>query len=141
MSAEFDFHEYGDGPVRLGPFTIHTSRLVHPIPAYGLRVEADGQVVVYSGDTGPCQQLVDLARGADVLLCEAAFVESGDNPADLHLTGKQAGVAAAEAGVGRLVLTHIPPWHHPDVPLAEAREAFHGPLEAAATGSTYDFTP
>ncbi len=47
-------------------------------------------------------------------------MESGDNPADLHLTGKQAGVAAAEAGARRLVLTHIPPWHDPDVPLAEA---------------------
>jgi len=139
MSAEFDFHEYDDQPIRLGPFTIHVARLVHPIVAYGLRVEAGGQVVAYSGDTGPCQELVDLVQGADVLLCEAAFVESGNNPADLHLTGKQAGVAAAEAGVGRLVLTHIPPWHHPDVPLAEAREAFDGPLEAAVTGSTYEF--
>ncbi len=110
---------------------------MHPIAAYGIRVEADGHVLAYSGDTGPCQELVDLATGADLLLCEAAFVESGDNPSDLHLTGKQAGVAAAEAGAGRLVLTHIPPWHDPDVPLAEAREAFHGRLDVAATGSTY----
>ncbi len=95
-------------------------------------------MVAYSGDTGPCQELVDLASGADLLLCESAFVEGGDNPVDLHLTGKQAGVVAAEAGVGRLVLTHIPPWHDPSVPLAEAREAFDGPLEAAVTGSTYD---
>ncbi len=111
---------------------------MHPIAAYGLRVEADGRVIAYSGDTGPCQELVDLATGADLLLCESAFVEGGDNPVDLHLTGKQAGVAAAEAGVRRLVLTHIPPWHDPDVPLAEAREAFDGPLEVAVTGSTYD---
>jgi ribonuclease BN (tRNA processing enzyme) len=39
--------------------------------------------------------------------------------------------------VGRLVLTHIPPWHDPAVCLAEAGEAYDGPLEAAATGSTY----
>ena len=37
-----------------------------------------------------------------------------------------------------MVLTHVPPWHDPSVPLAEAREAFDGPLEAAVTGSTYD---
>ena len=59
-------------------------------------------------------------------------MESGDNPIDLHLTGKQAGVAAAEAGVGRLVLTHIPPWHDREVPRAEAAEAFDGPLDVAA---------
>ena len=66
-------------------------RVVHPVAAYGLRVEADGRVLAYSGDTGPCQELVDLAAGADLLLCEAAFVEGGDNPVDLHLTGEQAG--------------------------------------------------
>ncbi len=139
MSAEFSFHEYDDEPVRLGPFSISATRVAHPITAYGLRVEGDGHVVAYSGDTGPCQELVDLATGADLLLCEAAFVESGTNPGDLHLTGKQAGAAAAEARVRRLVLTHLPPWHDPEVPLAEAREAYAGPLEAAVTGSTYTF--
>jgi ribonuclease BN (tRNA processing enzyme) len=139
MSGEFEFHEYDDRPIHLGPFTIRAARLVHPITAYGLRVESEGRTLVYSGDTGPCQELVDLAAGTDLLLCEAAFVESGDNPADLHLTGKQAGAAAAEAGACRLVLTHIPPWHAPEIPLAEAREAYDGPLEAAVTGSTYTF--
>ena len=139
MSGEFEFHEYDDRPIHLGPFTIRATRLVHPITAYGLRVESKGRTFVYSGDTGPCQELVDLAAGTDLLLCEAAFVESGDNPADLHLTGKQAGAAAAEAGARRLVLTHIPPWHNPGIPLAEAREAYDGPLEAAVTGSTYHF--
>jgi ribonuclease BN (tRNA processing enzyme) len=139
MSEEFEFHEYGDRPIHLGPFAIRATRLVHPITAYGLRVESEGRTLVYSGDTGPCQELVDLAAGTDLLLCEAAFVESGDNPADLHLTGKQAGAAAAEAGARRLVLTHIPPWHDPKIPLAEAREAYDGPLEAAVTGSTYTF--
>jgi ribonuclease BN (tRNA processing enzyme) len=137
MSQEFTFHEYDDQPIRLGPFVISASRVVHPITAYGLRVESGGRVLAYSGDTGPCQELVDLATGADLLLAESAFVESGDNPVDLHLTGKQAGAAAAEAGVGRLVLTHIPPWHDPEVCLAEARETYDGPLEVAVTGSTY----
>jgi ribonuclease BN (tRNA processing enzyme) len=137
MSREFDFHEYADGPLRIGPFTVTVARVAHPIPAYALRVEVAGSVLAYSGDTGPCQALVDLAHDADLLLCEAAFVEGGHNPTDLHLTGKQAGAAAAEAGVRRLVLTHVPPWHDPAVPLAEAREAYEGPLEAATPGATY----
>lgn len=138
MTGEFDFHEYDDRPVAVGPFTVHPTRLNHPVPAYGLRVEADGKVLAYSGDTGPCGALHDVAAGADLLLCEAAFVEGGDNPVDLHLTGKQAGAVAAAAGVGTLVLTHIPPWYAPAIALTEAREVFSGPLETAATGSTYE---
>ena len=138
MSAEFDFHEYDDHPIRLGPFTITVTEVTHPVTAYGIRVESGGRVIAYSGDTGPCQQLVELAEGADLLLAEAAFVEGRPNPVDLHMTGRQAGAAAAAAGVGRLVLTHIPPWNDPEVSLAEAREMYDGPLEAACTGATWE---
>lgn len=138
MSAEFDFREYDDAPIRLGPFTIKAVRVVHPVPAYGMRVEVGGRTLAYSGDTGPCSALVDLAKGADLLLAEAAFVEGGDNPADLHLTGTEAGRAAHDAGVGRLVLTHIPPWHDREVALAEARSTYSGPIELAVTGATYE---
>lgn len=142
MSAEFEFHEYdelgADRPIEIGPFTVRPTRVVHPVAAYGLRIEADGHAVAYSGDTGPCPQLADLAKGADLLLAEAAFQEGDLNPVDLHLTGTDAAHAAVEAGVGRLVLTHIPPWHDPQVALAEARAVFDGPVDLAATGAVYD---
>jgi ribonuclease BN (tRNA processing enzyme) len=137
MSAEFDFHEYDEQPVQIGPFSLTVEQLVHPVRAYGVRVESEGRVLVYSGDTGPCQQLVDLAAGAHLLLAESAFVESEDNPVDLHLTGREAGAAAAEAEVDRLVLTHIPPWHDPQVCLAEAKETYSGPIELAAPGGSF----
>ena len=97
MSAQFDFHEYDDQVIELGPFAIRPTRVVHPVAAYGLRVEADGHVLAYSGDTGPCAQLVDLAKGADLLLAEAAFQTGRTNPVDLHLTGAEAGAAATRA--------------------------------------------
>lgn len=108
---------------RVGPFLVSTTRVEHPVEAYALRVEEDvpdGGVLVYSGDTGPCRALVELARGCDLLLAEAAFLERPDNPPGLHLTGADAARAARDAGVGELVLTHIPPWHDRDVVLAEA---------------------
>jgi ribonuclease BN (tRNA processing enzyme) len=138
MTGEFDFREYDEQSVVLGPFTIHPVRLSHPVPAYGLRIEAEGKVLAYSGDTGPTPALQDLAVGADLLLCEAAFVEGCDNPQNLHLTGKEAGEVATKAGVGTLVLTHIPPWHDRQVALAEARASFSGLVALAATGSTYE---
>lgn len=138
MNDEFEFHVYDGQPIRLGPFTVTTTRMVHPVEAFGLRVEHDGRVLAYSGDTGPCSALVDLAKEADLLLAEAAFREGEENPDDLHLTGREAGLAAARAGVGTLVLTHIPPWHDRQAAVAEARPVYGGCVELAATGATYD---
>jgi ribonuclease BN (tRNA processing enzyme) len=138
MSAEFEFREFDDQPIELGPFKIRPTRVVHPVPSYGLRVEAGDRVVAYSGDTGPCDALVELAKGADLLLAEAAFQTGRDNPVDLHLTGADAAAAATAAGVGRLVLTHIPPWHDPQVAHAEATAGYDGPVDLAVTGATYE---
>ena len=137
MAAEFDFHEYDDEPIRLGPFTINACESCTRSPPTASGSRPTGTSSSTPATPVPARSSSTSPTGADLLLCEAAFVESGDNPTDLHLTGKQAGVAAAEAGARRLVLTHIPPWHDPDVPLAEAREAYDGRLDVAVTGSTY----
>jgi ribonuclease BN (tRNA processing enzyme) len=107
------------------------------VESYLLRLEHEGRSLVYTGDTGPTEALVDLARGADVLLCEATFRHGDPNPPDLHLTGRQAGEYAARAGVGRLVITHVPPWYDPEDLAAEARAAYDGPVEIARPGVAY----
>lgn len=133
MTEEFDFFAH-EGPVTIGPFEIETARVLHPVDAFALKVTVGGRTVVYSGDTGPCAELTALAAGADLLLCEASFRDGVDNPPDLHMTGSECGTAAAEAGVGRLVLTHIPPWHDPQVALDEARTTWTGQLDIAEAG-------
>jgi ribonuclease BN (tRNA processing enzyme) len=131
----------GGGTV--GGMTLRAAPVDHPVETYALRVEHDGTSLVYSGDTGPCAGLVELARGADLLLCEASWphVVPGrwsEPPAGLHLSGRQAGEAASAAGVGRLLLTHVPVWCDPRALLAEARASFDGPVELAAPDVTYD---
>jgi ribonuclease BN (tRNA processing enzyme) len=129
---------------RVGPFTVTTARVEHPVEAYAIRVAEDvpdGGTLVFSGDTGPCRALVDLARGADLLLAEAAFRDKADNPSGLHLTGRQAATAARDAAVGQLVLTHIPPWQDPDAVLAEAVPHFDGPVALAISGATWTIGP
>ena len=79
-----------------------------------------------------------LAAGADLFLCEASFRDGEDNPPDLHMTGSECGTAARRAGVGRLVLTHVPPWHDPQDALAEARTTWDGPLDLAVAGTVYE---
>ncbi len=59
-----------------------------------------------------------------MLLAEAAYPEGPDLPPGLHLTGRQAGELAAKAGVGRLLVTHVPAWVDAAAQLAAAREVF-----------------
>ena len=133
MNEEFDFYPHA-GPVTVGPFVVESTRVVHPVDAFALKVSIGDRTIVYSGDTGPCPELTDLATGADLLLCEASFRDGVDSPPDLHMTGSECGTTAAEAGVGRLVLTHIPPWHDPQAALAEARTTWTGRLDLAVAG-------
>jgi ribonuclease BN (tRNA processing enzyme) len=142
MNEEFAFHDWSsrssDAPVEIGPFTVEPRQVVHPVTAFSLRVSAGGRTLVYSGDTGPCDALDEAATGADLLLAEASFESGADNPPDLHLTGADCGRTASRAGVGRLVLTHVPPWHDPAVAEAEARGEWSGPVELARAGATYE---
>jgi ribonuclease BN (tRNA processing enzyme) len=121
-----------------GPFTVRVTRVDHPVEAYAIRLEAGGHTLVYSGDTGPCAALDRLAKGADLLLAEASFQEPRDNGLlGLHLNGREAGESATAAGVGRLVLTHIPPWTDAELNLAAAKAAYDGPVNLATPGAVF----
>lgn len=134
----FDFRPIGRPPFEIGPFQVTTALMNHPVEAYGLRVEHNGKALAYSGDTGHCDELVRLADGADVFLCEASFIE-GPNPPDMHLTGREAGEHAARAGAHTLVLTHLLPWNDPDRSLSEAKDSgFRGDVVLARPGLSYD---
>jgi ribonuclease BN (tRNA processing enzyme) len=53
------------------------------------------------------------------------------------MTGSECGTSASRAGVGRLVLTHVPPWHDAADAMAEARTTWDGPLELAVAGAAW----
>ncbi|GLY89488.1 MBL fold metallo-hydrolase [Actinoallomurus iriomotensis] len=139
MSEAFDFRTLAPGTFDVGPFTVTAATVNHPVEAYGFRVEHEGAALAYTGDTGECEALVDLARGVDLLLAEASFVEREGLPDDLHLTARQAGVYATRADAGRLVLTHLVPWNDPGHTLAEAKSSgYRGHIELASQGAVYD---
>lgn len=143
MSAELDVQEWVPGrTVRVGSLGVTPYEVRHPVPAYALRVVwvgPDGaeRVLVYSGDTDTCPGLDQAARGADLLLCEAAFVEGRDTARGIHLTGRRAGEVATSAGARSLLLTHVPSWNPPGVAEREARAVFAGPLATAAPGGVH----
>jgi ribonuclease BN (tRNA processing enzyme) len=121
----------------LGPFRVSYAPMNHPIATNAVRLEYDGRSLVYSGDTGECPELVELADGADVLLCEASVGRGEYQVPDLHMTGRQAGEHAAKAGVERLIVTHVPPWNSPQAAADDAAEKFDGTIDIARPGAEY----
>jgi ribonuclease BN (tRNA processing enzyme) len=122
------------GTTQIGPFEVTAAPAVHPVPSHALRLTADGRCLVYTGDTAPSVDVDALAAGADLLLAEASFTRDAVNPPGLHLTARQAGEMAERAQVGKLVVTHVPPWYEPASAVAEAATAYHGPCVGAASG-------
>jgi len=138
MHGEFLFRDHAE-VTEVGPFRITTAPAAHPVEAYGIRVEAGGRALVFSGDTGPTDALVGLAHGADLALFEASFLSRyEDLPPDLHLTAAQAADHATRAGVSRLVLTHLVPWTPRDETREEAAAVYDGQLELASSGLAVD---
>ncbi|MEY9849183.1 MBL fold metallo-hydrolase [Streptacidiphilus sp. MAP5-3] len=139
MKEVFDFRTLSDGSFELGPLTVTAARVAHPVEAYAFRFTHAGRSFVYTGDTGPCEQLVTLSQGVDLLLSEAAYTYGKEEFSGVHLNGRQAGELARSAGVGRLVLTHIPVWTDPQRNASDAAVEYSGPVELARPGAVYTF--
>ncbi|PUB32239.1 ribonuclease BN (tRNA processing enzyme) [Promicromonospora sp. AC04] len=146
MENDFDFQSWAEHKlVEVGPLTIEPHRVFHPVETYGVRVTGPSSsggtaTLAYTGDTDACSSVVELARDADLLLSEAAFLEGRDDVVErgIHLTGRRAGQVATDAGARRLLLTHLPVWNDPADSLAEARGSYAGPVDVAQPGTVYD---
>jgi ribonuclease BN (tRNA processing enzyme) len=138
----FALAEYDPGaPLSFNGLIVTPRRVQHYIPSHALRFEA-GSTLVYSADSAPCPELVEHARGADALLCEAAMLHLAQDEQDPakrgHLTAGEAGRVASDAQVGRLLLTHAPfDPNDPGRAAREAKERFSGPVERVVDGQTY----
>ena len=139
MSDTIDLRRWADGRVvRHGRLSILPRLVYHPPESCGMRVTtAEDKIFAYSGDTGMCQAVEEIAEGADVLLAEASWTHSPDRPKGVHLSGTEAGRLARKAGVGELLLTHIPPWTSREDVIAEAKAEYSGPVHAVSPGDVF----
>jgi ribonuclease BN (tRNA processing enzyme) len=143
-----------DGSVApsMEPIVVHADERVtvsailvshHPTaPAFAYRFDTAAGSVTISGDTAPCDNLVRLATGTDLLLHEAINLESlarqyteaemlqatMDHHRRAHTTPVQAGEIATRAGVGHLALHHLVPGHDGPEVWKRAGETYEGPL-------------
>lgn len=117
-------------------FIVHASPVQHMIPNIGLRIEFPNseRVMAYSCDTEPCDEVVRLSEGADVLIHEA----TGESPG--HSSAAQAGEIAQKAEVGKLYLIHYPTGKFANGDLvAEAQTTFPRDVALASDFMTLDF--
>jgi len=110
LEQAFALHEYEDGvPFPVGGYEVTPFRLTHYDElTFGLRVTDDHSTLAYSGDSAPNPRLAELARDADIFLCEATLgaAESGDGGG--HLTADDAVDAFRASGARRLLVIHRP---------------------------------
>lgn len=117
----------------LGSLRFTFSRTDHGPETLAVRVDGAGRSLGYSADTGSGWTLAELGPGLDLALCEATYLEEDDD-GGRHLTARQAGLSARDAGARRLVITHLLPTLDPDASRAQASQAFGSQVEVARTG-------
>jgi len=111
-------------------FTLKYGPTAHSAESTAYRITGrGGKSVVYSGDTDYCESLVELANGADLLICESALPDELKTQG--HLIPSLAGEIAVRAGVGKLVLTHLYPECEGVDILTQCRKRWSGPLATA----------
>jgi ribonuclease BN (tRNA processing enzyme) len=110
----------------IGPFKAKIFPVKHNPESIAIRLESEGKSLVYSGDTGYCENIVELAEGADVLILECSNL--GEVRAEHHLSPEEAGMIAEKARVKKLIISHIYP--HSDVPELKdlAKKEFSGEI-------------
>lgn len=123
--------EVADRPFRIGETRIVPRTVTHSpgLHCLGYRVEYRGKAFAYSGDARYCPNLVRLCGDADLAVLDCSF--PANKPGNGHLHAGECGRVAAEAGVGRLVLSHFYPVAERYDVKGQAGEAFSGPITRA----------
>ncbi|MDR3081309.1 MAG: MBL fold metallo-hydrolase [Streptomyces sp.] len=121
----------------LGPFQVDTVALPHYEPNIGFRISTGGITVAYTGDCGPAEQLVELAKNADLFLAQAMYTtEVPERDRGNMCSAVDAGRFATRAEVDELMLTHLylmrGVTRH--AAKAAARTTYRGAIRMARTG-------
>jgi len=113
-------------------FTLKYSPVFHARESVGYRFERNKRVIAISGDSGYCPELIELSRYADIAILECSFPD--DRAEEHHLTPTQAGQVARQAGVKKLILTHLYPEVFQTEIGRQVSQQYAGPVHIAQDG-------
>jgi ribonuclease BN (tRNA processing enzyme) len=139
IDQAFIVEEYDpDEQLVVGSITMNFQPVPHYLPTWAISfVPEDGGRFVFGADHRPNDEIVDFARGAELLMLEATLPRPERTGDRGHMTPSEAGEHAARAEAGRLVLTHISDELDQLWAKSEAESAFDGPVTVAAEGAVY----
>jgi ribonuclease BN (tRNA processing enzyme) len=134
----FDIVELAHGATHtFGELTLRAVAMRHSMPTYGLRATCAGRILSYTADSAPCDAVDELARDADLFLCEAFLSLSDPLPFRSVMRPEDAGRAATTGGARLLVLTHLHPDADPASAVARATSEYLGAVEVAEPGRVF----
>jgi ribonuclease BN (tRNA processing enzyme) len=139
IESAFRIEEYAAGDrVEVGDIWATFHPVPHFVQTFAVRIgSAGGGEIAYSADTRPGSEIVDAARDADLLVIEGTLPRPERTGHRGHLTPEEAGEHAREAGVKRVVITHISDDLGTDWALEQGERGFGAPVEIASEGATY----
>ena len=106
LPFKIDVHELSEGLHNV-PFSVKCKFLLHSSKCLGYRFELDGKIITYCADTGICENAIELARNADLLIAECSFKMGQRNTEWQHLNPEDAVQIAKEANAKKLALVHF----------------------------------
>ncbi|HEY4600883.1 MAG TPA: MBL fold metallo-hydrolase [Cerasibacillus sp.] len=123
--------------IQVGSLSVTFSENVHDIPCCSMKVtNRTGQTLVYSGDTGYTDTLIQFAKGVDVLLIECSLYMKQQGLIKGHLASNEVGKIAQQANVKHVVLTHFPHYGHLNRLREEVRLFYKKKITYAKEGLT-----
>ena len=137
----FELEEYSPGStVDAGPLELSFLQVPHftETCAVDIKSRNGGGRITYGADSRPAQELIEAARGTDLLIVEATLPRPERTGVRGHLTPAEAGEHARLAGAKRVVLTHISDELDVDWARAEASATFGSQVEVAREGAVYE---
>lgn len=138
----FDITEYESGrSYQVGALTVTPHAVGHYVPAWSMDIAGpDGERIVYAGDMGPSEMVVELARGADVLILEATLEDGGTDDARRgHLDTPEAIDHVRRSGARQGILVHY--WSERREVIRELCAASGVPVLPGVTGMVVDIAP
>ncbi|MBO9534928.1 MAG: MBL fold metallo-hydrolase [Solirubrobacteraceae bacterium] len=139
LDDAYEVREYEPAePIQVGSLVLEFAEVPHFVPVHAVSVRtSEGGRFVFGADHRPCDEIVDFARGADLLMLEATLMQP-ETGIRGHMTSEEAAEIAQSAGVTRLVLTHMSDELPREELLAQAK-AVHANTVLAAAADEYRF--
>lgn len=135
----FGIQEYREqDELEIGPLQVRFCEVPHFTVTYAIELSSNGTRFTFGADCSPNEQLIRFAQNTDLLLIEGTLPRPERTGIRGHLTPREAGEHARQAGARRMVLTHYSDEMDPEWARAEAADAYGGPVELAREGEIYE---